>query len=115
MLDEMVIKRIIETLILEEIIKRHYNISNVILNIDKKGKDINKYQHLLQKENKLWELSEKYDEYYKMLNNISILKYPITTETWLSLINENQKIYHDLDEDMNLLVLAYKLDKKLSL
>ena len=41
-----------------------------------------------------------------------ILNYPFSTKAWINLINDNNKTYQSLKDDVDLLIYRYKEDKK---
>lgn len=76
------------------------------------NRELQKKENLVQQRKILDKYMNLIDIYNEMIDNIYILNYPFSTEAWIKLINENNKTYQSLKDDIELLTYRYKVDNK---
>ena len=121
---EIVDKRLLERQMWLWLIEKHIKaldeeakITSIIFykkqaNISINDRELQKKENLTQQRKILDQYMNLIDIYNEMIDNINILNYPFSTESWLSLINDNNKIYQSLKDDVDLLIYRYKEEKK---
>ena len=76
------------------------------------NRELQKKENLVQQRKILDKYMNLIDIYNEMIDNINILNYPFSTESWIKLINDNNKTYQSLKDDIELLTYRYKEDNK---